>query len=99
VLGISGELGSGKTCLVQGIARGLEVDPAIPITSPTFTLVGEYPGRVPLRHADFFRVESWNGPSVFRRCCPRSGSRFGSRSSPNPSDGCAWKGKGCERAS
>ncbi len=58
VLGISGELGSGKTCLVQGIARGLEVDPAIPITSPTFTLVGEYPGRVPLRHADFFRVES-----------------------------------------
>ena len=59
VLGISGELGSGKTCLVQGIARGLEVDPAIPITSPTFTLVGEYPGRVPLRHADFFRVESY----------------------------------------
>jgi tRNA threonylcarbamoyladenosine biosynthesis protein TsaE len=101
VLGISGELGSGKTCLVQGIARGLEVDPAIPITSPTFTLVGEYPGRVALRHADFFRVESYARleDAGFDDLCPRSGSRFGSRSFPNPSDGCAWKGKGCERAS
>ncbi len=59
VIGLVGELGSGKTCLVQGIARGLGVDPAIPITSPTFTLVGEYPGRVLLRHADFYRVESY----------------------------------------
>lgn len=59
VLGVSGELGAGKTCLVQGIARGLGVDPRIPVTSPTFTLVGEYPARVPLRHADFYRVESY----------------------------------------
>jgi len=59
VIGLRGELGAGKTCLVQGIARGLGVDPSIPVTSPTFTLVGEYPGRLMLRHADFYRVESY----------------------------------------
>ena len=59
VIGVSGELGAGKTCLVQGIAQGLEVPPGIPVTSPTFTLIGEYPGRLPLRHADFYRVESY----------------------------------------
>jgi tRNA threonylcarbamoyladenosine biosynthesis protein TsaE len=58
VLALEGPLGAGKTTLVQGIARGLGVPPEIPVTSPTFTLVGEYPGRVPLRHADFYRVES-----------------------------------------
>ncbi len=55
---LSGPLGAGKTCLVQGIATGLGVDPSVPVTSPTFTLVGEYPGRVPLRHADFYRIEN-----------------------------------------
>ena len=59
VVAISGELGAGKTCFVQGIARGLEVDARVPVTSPTFTLVGEYPARVPLRHADFYRVETY----------------------------------------
>lgn len=59
VVGVSGELGSGKTCLVQGMARGLGVESSVPVTSPTFTLVGEYPGRVALRHADFYRVESY----------------------------------------
>lgn len=59
VVAVSGELGAGKTCLVQGIARGLGVPPSVPVTSPTFTLVGEYPGRVALRHADFYRVESY----------------------------------------
>ena len=58
VVALEGPLGAGKTCLVQGIARGLGIDPDTPVTSPTFTLVGEYPGRVPLRHADFYRVES-----------------------------------------
>lgn len=56
---VSGELGAGKTCLVQGIARGLGIDPSVRVTSPTFTLVGEYPGPVALRHADFYRVESY----------------------------------------
>jgi tRNA threonylcarbamoyladenosine biosynthesis protein TsaE len=57
-VGLQGPLGAGKTCLVQGIARGLGVAPEVPVTSPTFVLVGEYPGRLPLRHADFYRVES-----------------------------------------
>jgi len=57
VLCLSGPLGAGKTCLVQGIALGLGVAPDVPVTSPTFTLIGEYPGRVPLRHADFYRIE------------------------------------------
>ena len=59
MIGVSGELGAGKTCLVQGIARGLEVPPELPVTSPSFTLVGEYPGRLPLRHADYYRIESY----------------------------------------
>ena len=57
-IALRGVLGAGKTSLTQGIARGLGVPESIPVTSPTFTLVGEYPGRVPLRHADFYRVES-----------------------------------------
>jgi tRNA threonylcarbamoyladenosine biosynthesis protein TsaE len=43
---------------VGGIARGLGVPADVPVTSPTFVLVAEYPGRVPLRHADFYRVET-----------------------------------------
>ena len=58
VVALRGPLGAGKTCFVQGVARGLGVDPSLPVTSPTFTLVGEYPARVPLRHADFYRIES-----------------------------------------
>jgi len=59
ILGLSGPLGAGKTCLVQGLAAGLGIDPAISVTSPTFVLVAEYPGRIWLRHADFYRVESY----------------------------------------
>ena len=57
VLALSGELGSGKTQFVKGIARGL--DCAATVTSPTFTLVHEYlEGRLPLYHFDFYRLES-----------------------------------------
>ena len=59
VVALSGPLGAGKTCLVQGLAEGLGVDTRVPVTSPTFVLVAEYPGRVWLRHADFYRVESY----------------------------------------
>lgn len=57
VLGLDGPLGAGKTSLVQGLARGLGVDPALPVQSPTFTLLHQHPGRVPLHHADLYRIE------------------------------------------
>jgi tRNA threonylcarbamoyladenosine biosynthesis protein TsaE len=59
VIGLEGALGAGKTQFVQGLARGLGTPAETPVSSPTYTLVGEYPGRVPLRHADFYRIESY----------------------------------------
>jgi tRNA threonylcarbamoyladenosine biosynthesis protein TsaE len=56
VIQLIGELGSGKTCFVQGLARGLAVPPEYDITSPTYTLVHEYPGRLPLAHVDLYRI-------------------------------------------
>jgi tRNA threonylcarbamoyladenosine biosynthesis protein TsaE len=55
VLILWGELGAGKTTLVQGIARGLGI--ADHVVSPTFTLVREYVGRLPVTHADVFRLD------------------------------------------
>ena len=55
VLALRGPLGSGKTCFVQGCARGLEVTERY-ITSPTFVLVREYQGRIPLYHVDLYRL-------------------------------------------
>ena len=52
---LSGELGAGKTCLTQGIARGLDVTDVV--CSPTFILVGEYRGRERLYHADLYRLD------------------------------------------
>ncbi|MBI2540900.1 MAG: tRNA (adenosine(37)-N6)-threonylcarbamoyltransferase complex ATPase subunit type 1 TsaE [Deltaproteobacteria bacterium] len=57
IIGLSGELGSGKTCFVRGIAKGLEVGEEAWIRSPTFTLINEYHGRLPLYHIDLYRVE------------------------------------------
>jgi len=57
IIALSGDLGTGKTCLTQGIAAGLEVDAVYPITSPTFTLINEYPGRFVLYHFDIYRLE------------------------------------------
>ncbi len=56
VVALSGELGSGKTCLTQGIAKGLGVAENVPVVSPTFTLINEYPGRIPLFHLDVYRL-------------------------------------------
>ena len=56
VLALTGDLGSGKTQFVKGLAAGIGA--ATPATSPTFTLIHEYTGgRLPIYHFDFFRVE------------------------------------------
>ena len=52
---LQGELGAGKTCLAQGIARGLGI--AEQVISPTFMLIGNYRGRTHLYHADLYRLE------------------------------------------
>ena len=57
VIGLVGPLGAGKTTFVQGLARGMDVPPERHVASPTFALVNEHPGRVPLVHADLYRVE------------------------------------------
>jgi tRNA threonylcarbamoyladenosine biosynthesis protein TsaE len=54
-IALSGELGAGKTTLVQGVARGLGVQDIV--VSPTFTLVREYRGRLDLTHVDVYRLE------------------------------------------
>lgn len=53
---LEGDLGAGKTALTQGIGAGLGVERTI--NSPTFTLLKEYMGRVPLYHFDLYRVEN-----------------------------------------
>jgi tRNA threonylcarbamoyladenosine biosynthesis protein TsaE len=57
VLALIGPLGAGKTTFVQGLARGVGVPPDRHVASPTFALVNEHPGRVPLVHADLYRIE------------------------------------------
>jgi tRNA threonylcarbamoyladenosine biosynthesis protein TsaE len=52
---LAGPLGSGKTAFAQGVARGLGVTD--PVVSPTFTIVREYSGRLPLAHVDLYRLE------------------------------------------
>ena len=57
VVGLTGDLGAGKTQLVKGLARGLGIESVV--RSPTFALVNEYPGgRLPLAHLDLYRLET-----------------------------------------
>ena len=54
VLVLNGNLGAGKTTLTKGIAKGLDIDQMI--KSPTYTIVREYEGRLPLYHLDVYRI-------------------------------------------
>jgi tRNA threonylcarbamoyladenosine biosynthesis protein TsaE len=57
-IGLVGDLGAGKTCFVQGLARGLGVPDSVRVTSPTFTLINEHRGgRLPLYHVDLYRID------------------------------------------
>jgi tRNA threonylcarbamoyladenosine biosynthesis protein TsaE len=60
LLALSGELGSGKTCFTKGLALGLGVSEEYQITSPTFTLINEYPARCKLYHFDVYRLSSYS---------------------------------------
>ncbi len=63
VVALWGELGSGKTTLVRGIARGLGV-PERAVTSPTFVIVHEHDGRLPLFHIDLYRLAPGDASST-----------------------------------
>lgn len=56
VVACTGELGAGKTCFLQGLARGLGV--TTDVTSPTFVLINQYRGRLPVYHLDAYRTGS-----------------------------------------
>ncbi len=58
VLGMVGPLGVGKTTMVQGIAKGLGIDPGFQVTSPTFVYMQIYGGPTPLYHVDLYRIEN-----------------------------------------
>ncbi len=58
LLALHGELGSGKTEFVHGLAQGLDVPGDAGVASPSFTLIHEYPGRLPLVHIDLYRLEN-----------------------------------------
>ncbi|CEM61584.1 tRNA (adenosine(37)-N6)-threonylcarbamoyltransferase complex ATPase subunit type 1 TsaE [Treponema phagedenis] len=56
VIALQGNLAAGKTCFTKGLALGLGIDEDV--TSPTFTLISEYYGRLPLYHMDIYRLDS-----------------------------------------
>ncbi len=55
IVALSGELGAGKTTLIQGIAKGLGIRDWV--TSPTFTIINEFKGRIDLYHVDLYRID------------------------------------------
>lgn len=58
VVALVGELGTGKTHLIKGLAAGAGVRRSFYISSPSFTLIHEYPGKVPVTHVDLFRLRA-----------------------------------------
>ena len=59
VLAFFGDLGAGKTAFTRGLAKGLGITDTV--NSPTFSIVHEYEGKIPLFHFDMYRVNSWDG--------------------------------------
>jgi tRNA threonylcarbamoyladenosine biosynthesis protein TsaE len=57
ILLLYGDLGSGKTAFIQGLGRGLDVPAEHYITSPTYTLIHQYPARYPFFHVDLYRLQ------------------------------------------
>lgn len=57
VICLDGDLGAGKTALSQAIARGLGVPDNCYVTSPSFAILHEYEGRIPMYHMDFYRLQ------------------------------------------
>lgn len=55
-IALTGDLGAGKTTFVQGLAKGLDVPDSYYVTSPTYNIISEYPGRIPLFHVDLYRL-------------------------------------------
>lgn len=58
VVGLVGELGTGKTVMTKGIAKGLGVKVPKYVNSPSFVLIKEYKGRIPLYHLDLYRLDT-----------------------------------------
>jgi tRNA threonylcarbamoyladenosine biosynthesis protein TsaE len=60
VVALVGELGTGKTHFIKGLAEGVGIEKAAYVSSPSFTLINEYPGRITFYHIDLFRLQSEN---------------------------------------
>jgi tRNA threonylcarbamoyladenosine biosynthesis protein TsaE len=56
IIGLRGELGTGKTTFVRGFCEGIGVNQTAWVRSPTFTLINEYHGRLPVYHIDLYRI-------------------------------------------
>ena len=58
VIALVGDLGTGKTCLTQGIARGVGIASGEIVNSPSYILINEYNGAMPIYHIDLYRLEN-----------------------------------------
>ena len=58
LVALIGDLGTGKTCLTQGIARGVGVYSNQIVNSPSYTLINEYAGKIPIYHVDLYRLQN-----------------------------------------
>ncbi len=81
VAALSGELGAGKTAFVRGLAEGLGI--AARVTSPTFAIVNEYDGPIPLFHFDMYRI------SARTSCLSSAGTTTWSAAASSPRSGAA----------